>query len=71
MKVVSKDIGPQRWLLILKSKDYNEEVAFKDWMDEHCPECMCVKRFNDADPFWEVRGGEPRTQTLILLRWTK
>lgn len=71
MNIISRDIGLQRWQLILKSDDYNEEVAFKEWMDEHYPECMCVKRFNSGDPYWEVRGGELRIQTHILLRWTK
>jgi hypothetical protein len=71
MKIRSKDLGTNRWFLTMKSSGYKEDEAFKEWMDRNCPECMYVKRENyGEESYWEVRGGDMRTQTMILLRWS-
>lgn len=71
MKVRSNDLGDQRWLLTMHSSGQDEDREFKEWMDKHCSDCMYVKRFNSGDPYWEVRGGDMRLQTMILLKWSR
>jgi hypothetical protein len=71
MKIRSKNLGEERWFLIMKSSGPVEDREFKEWMDKHCSECMYVNRFNGGDPYWEVRGGDMRQQTMILLKWSR
>lgn len=71
MKFRVKDLGDERWYMLGFSKDHQEENEFVKWMTIHFPDCMFVKRSNYGDkPFWEIRGGDKRQQTLILLRWS-
>lgn len=71
MKIRRKELGLNRFYLRMTSSGYAEDRAFEKWMDETCSECMYVKRSNyGEEPYWEVRGGDLRLQTLIILRWT-
>jgi len=62
--------GEGRWYMIGRTKNQEEDKAFREWMDKHCPDCMYILRFNSGDPYWEIRGGDKKWQSLILLRWT-
>lgn len=71
IKVKTKDLGPNRFYITVTTESWREDQEFKDWMDEYCPDCMCIKRDNwGSRAYWEVRGGEKRHQMLILLRWS-
>ena len=70
MKFRVKDLGEERWYMIGFSSGGKEDQEFYDWMNIHYPDCMFVKRSNYGDePYWEIRGGDKRQQTMILLRW--
>lgn len=71
MRFISKDLGPERWFMKGYSKDHFEANAFHDWMTKNCPDCLFTHRFNSGDPYWEIRGGDKKLQTLILLKWQK
>lgn len=71
IKIKSKDLGPNRFYITVATDSWHEDLEFKEWMDQHCPDCMYIKRENFGEKgFWEVRGGEMRLQSLILLRWS-
>lgn len=68
------DLGPSRWHMIVKfGEDRDNHVVnfeFKHWMAEHYPDCLCIHRFNNGDPYWELRGGDPSDQAFIAMRWS-
>jgi hypothetical protein len=71
-KIRVHDLGPQRWHMTIRFDNiYTNEVNFdfKQWMHENYPDCLCIHRFNNGDPYWELRGGDPADQAFIAMRW--
>lgn len=69
MQIKRHDVGRQRWHLTITTNNWIENEAFNEWMKEHCPECMWVRRWNSSRPFWEVRGGDIGQMMMIYMRW--
>jgi len=70
MIIQKHNLGPERWHLTVIIDSWVQNSEFKAWMDENCPECMCVRRFNSGGrPFWEVRGGAQEVMMLIVMTW--
>lgn len=69
MKLLILPSELNRWHMAGRSRTFQEDTDFCEWMANFYPECECIHRFNDGDPFWSVRGGDPETQAMILLRW--
>jgi hypothetical protein len=71
-KIRVHDLGPQRWHMTVKFESpvvAGIEFEFKKWMADNYPDCLCIHRFNNGDPYWEVRGGDPMDQAFIAMRW--
>jgi hypothetical protein len=69
MRFSVKDLGPERWFMRGYTKNAEEDQAFHTWMTANCSDCLFLNRFNSGDPYWEIRGGDKKLQTLILLKW--
>jgi hypothetical protein len=65
------DLGQERWHMTIRFDSFTATVnfEFKKWMAENYPDCLCINRWNNGDPYWEVRGGDPLDQTFIAMRW--
>jgi hypothetical protein len=72
MRIVKHDVGYNRWHLTGYSNGRNEDIMFYAWMQEHCAECLCVKRDNYGigQPHWEIRGGDITQMMLIVMSWS-
>ena len=69
-KIRVHDLGPQRWHMTIRFTDNGTiNFEFKQWMNDNYPDCLCIHRFNNGEPFWEVRGGDPSDQAFIAMRW--
>ena len=66
---IHTNLGEDRWHATAWSESNDEDHAFKDWMDLRYPDCLYHNRFNGGEPFWELRGGDKRILSIILLRW--
>ena len=66
------ELGPTRWHMDLWF-DHNNEVKnreFREWMADNLPHCLYLHHWNGGiRPFWELRGGDPSEQSLIVLMW--
>lgn len=69
MQIKRHNIGRQRWHLTIIADNWLENKAFDNWMKEYCPECMCIRRWNSGQPYWEVRGGDIGQMMMIYMRW--
>lgn len=58
-----------RWYIAGRSSGIKEDCEFREWMSDYYPECECRNHFNNGEPYWAVRGGDPGMQAMILLRW--
>lgn len=58
-----------RWYMAGRSMGVSEDKEFIEWMTVYYPECECCHHFNNGEPYWAVRGGDPEMQAMILLRW--
>jgi len=61
---------PARWHMSGVSSGVQEDAEFREWISDMYPECLYLYRFNHGNPFWELRGGDLTTQSLIILRWS-
>jgi hypothetical protein len=66
---IHENLGEGRWHCTAWSESGHEDLAFRTWMDERYPDCLYQHRFNGGEPYWEIRGGDKRILSLILLRW--
>lgn len=70
MRCMTKEFGDSRFMMWIWMDSREEGHAFKRWMMENYPECMCEYRFNHGvNPHWEVRGGDITIPTVIRLTW--
>ena len=69
MKIRKHNVGSERWHLTVWA-GATEGDAFKRWMIDRCPECLCAFRFNyGVEPHWEVRGTNEADMMMIMLVW--
>lgn len=71
MRIRKHSGNETRWHLSAWTSGHQEDMLFYAWMQEHCAECMCVKRANygSGDPYWELRGGDIGYMMLIMMTW--
>ena len=71
MMIKRHDLGKNRWHLTVKPTDWVEANAFKTWMSENMPDCMCAYRFNyGVDAHYEIRGSDRQQLVLLMLIWS-
>ena len=66
------ELGPTRWHMDLWFDQNNEAKnrEFREWMADNLPHCLYLHHWNNGiRPFWELRGGDPSEQSLIVLMW--
>ena len=65
------ELGPQRWHMSVwfANDDGSVNWEFKKWMADNYPDCLCIHRFNNGEPYWELRGGDQMDQAFIAMRW--
>lgn len=66
---IHNNLGEDRWHATAWTENNQEDEDFRNWMDERLPDCLYVHRFNGGEPYWELRGGDKRNLSIILLRW--
>jgi hypothetical protein len=69
IQIKRHDVGKTRWHLTIIIDNWPDNEEFHSWMETHCPECMCVRRWNRSRPYWEVRGGDQNQMMMIYMRW--
>ncbi len=71
LKIRRHDVGRDRWHVTVKPTGWAEANAFKGWMSEHMPDCMCAYRFNDGiESHYEVRGSDHQQLVLLMMVWS-
>jgi len=70
-KIRVHELGQERWHMTIRFDSFTSTATFefKKWMSENYPDCLCIHRWNNGDPYWEVRGGDPIDQAFIAMWW--
>lgn len=69
ISIIKKEVWPTRWHMRIQIKNWKQNREFFEWMKENCADCMCVRRYNSSEPYWELRGGDRGLMMLIIMRW--
>ena len=52
------------------TRGWDGDKLFGDWLrDQFDNRVSAVNRFNNGNPYWILKGDNPRDQTLILMKW--
>jgi hypothetical protein len=66
-RVIEVDDG-SHWHMMAWSP-WKPDREFGEWITQHYPNISAVNRFNNGNPYWILKGDNPRDQTLILMKW--
>ena len=68
-RVIEVDDG-SHWHMMGWTRGWEWDKLFGDWLrDQFDNRVSAVNRFNNGNPYWILKGDNPRDQTLILMKW--
>jgi uncharacterized phage-associated protein len=67
-RVIEVDEGTH-WHMMAWTHGPVSDRVFGEWITQHYPNISAVNRFNSGNPYWILKGDNPRDQTLILMKW--
>lgn len=69
MRFQHKEVESQNYWHLICYPDGNNDENLYEWIRTNCPDVDIVWRFNSGDPFWSIKGDNPKDETFILLKW--
>ena len=67
-RVIEVDEGTH-WHMMVWTQGPVSDRVFGEWLQTHYPAVSAVNRFNGGNPYWVLKGDNPRDQTHILMKW--